>query len=87
MPIFNVVGEWDSIDEQFLRPGRQCFRCGAVIADDVLVYVLGLPYSSEKRSDAQIWLHIDCALHMGGALIQDVMDARNLLLQRHEKDV
>jgi hypothetical protein len=82
MPIFNVVGEWDSIDEQFLRPGRQCFRCGAVLADDVLVYVLGFPYSAERRSDAQIWLHQDCALNLSAALAQDVLQARNLLLQK-----
>jgi hypothetical protein len=62
MAIFNVAGEWDSINEQSLHPGHQCFKCGRILDSDILVYVLGFPYSG--GSFAQIWLHIDCALQL-----------------------
>jgi hypothetical protein len=82
MPVFNVA-EWDDdTDERFLRPPARCFMCGRILGDDVLIYWLGCRPDQYAHDSPQLWLHVSCALNLSACLAQDVVQARNLLLQK-----
>jgi len=80
MALFDLT-KWGASDEAFAHPPRECFVCGEILAEDIVVYWQGT-IPGRDLPESQIWMHPDCALHLSNALAHDGIEGRDVLQNR-----